>query len=217
MNEDFYVLLTIDPATSTGYSLTKISTNWKKAEIYKYGFIDIDNSSIFQGDHCIDLMKKLQRIIDKHQVGYIAIEDYMFSRRFRQGSTVNVAFRTAIHILARQNNIEYTILGISDWKKYIAGYIRPSKEQTKKWGREAAKKLYIQQALWDWYGFRFPNHSISHATGRPICFRYDICDVVGQTVYYCEMLCGTSKIKLSVKIPPDVIFKRSPKKNFVYN
>lgn len=214
--ENTTTILMLDPGTSTGYCLMRISENWKKADIYEYNFLDVDTSSDFQGDHCIDLMKKLQKLIDKHNVYYIGIEDYFFSKRFRQGSTVNAAFRTAIHILARQNDIEYTILSITEWKKYVSGSSKPTKDQIKLWGREPAKKLYIQQALWDWYGFRFPNHSISKATGKPICFRYDICDVVAQAVYYAEILCGVRKTTLSVKHPKDVTFKRLPKKCFVY-
>jgi Holliday junction resolvasome RuvABC endonuclease subunit len=212
------ILLVLDPANSTGYCLIEIKIvdgYYSSADIYEYGYIDVDTSSDFQGDHCIDLMNKLQILINDHGVEHIGIEDYFFSRKFRNGCNSNAAFRTAIHILARQNELEYTIINISAWKTFVAGSSRPSKEQKKEWGAEAAKKLYIQQALWERYGFRFPNHSISDS-GRPILFRFDIIDVVGQGVYYCGLICGISDITMSVEIPDDVVFTRKVKKRFIY-
>jgi len=214
------ILLSLDPASSTGYCLTKLSVDdqgyYSDADIYEYGFIDVDLSSEFQGDHCIDLMNRIQELITEHAVNHIAVEDYFFSRRYCVGSNVNAAFRTAIHILARQNDIEYTILNISAWKTFVAGKAHPSKEQKKKWGAIPAKKLYIQQALWDYYGFRFPNHSISETTGKAIVFRCDIIDVVAQTVYYCGLMCGIRNLVMSVELPQDVVWKKKPKKLFEY-
>lgn len=125
------VLLVLDPASSTGYCLCKITAN--TASIYEYGFIDVDLKSEYQGDHCIDLMVKLDALIDLHRVTHIAIEDYFFSKRFAKGSNVNAAFRTAIHILARAKGIPYTILNITSWKIYVAGRSTPTKEQKKRW------------------------------------------------------------------------------------
>ena len=222
------VILILDPGSSTGYCLVSLKSDdedgsdddptYIEADIYEYGFLDVDLTSEYQGDHCIDLMNKLQTIIDDYGVSHIAVEDYFFSRKCRNGSNVNAAFRTAIHILARQNDMEYTIINISAWKTFVAGRSTPTKEQKKQWGGEAAKKLYMQQALWEKYKYRFPNHSLSPKTGKPITFRFDIVDVVGQAVYYCGLVCGIpkKKITLSVDPPKDVTFKREVKKIFKY-
>lgn len=211
------IILVCDPGTSTGYALVNITGN-ESADIYDYGFIDVDVSSNLQGDHCIDLMNRLQELIDEHEVEHIAVEDYFFSKKFVNGCNANAAFRTAIHILARQNELEYTILNISSWKSFVAGRSTPTREQKAIWGAEAAKKLFIQQALWEKNKFRFPNHSISETTGKPINFRFDIIDVVGQAVYYCGMICQipVKKITLSVIPPDDVKFSRDSKKRFIY-
>lgn len=211
------IILSLDPATSTGYCLVKLYDN-KRADIYEYGYLDVDTSSEYQGDHCIDLMEKIQKLIDAHQVKHITIEDYFFSPKFISGCSVNVAFRAAIHILARQNQLEYTILNISAWKMFVAGRATPTKEQKEKWGADAAKKLYMQEALWNKWKFRFPNHSISEKTHKPITFRYDIVDVVAQCIYYCCATCQIPplSITLSVPVAQDVIFKRPGKKQFIY-
>lgn len=212
------IILVLDPAISTGYCLVRTTDN-KDADIYEYGYIDADTSSDYQGDHCIDLMNKLQNIIDREGVEDIAVEGFFFSKKFANGCDVNVAYRTAIHILARQNNIPYTILSIPAWKTFVSGRKGPTKEQKKEWGPEPAKKLYIQDALWNNFWIRFPNHSISEKTGKPIMFRYDIVDVVAQTVYYCCMIkrIHVDNVTCSVEIPEDVVFTKKPKKMYVYN
>lgn len=212
------IVLSLDPASCTGWCVVELDFSWywdknrewkwswDTANIYEYGYINVDLSSEYQGDHCIDLMNKIKQIIDAHGVEHITIEDYFFSKRFANGSTVNASFRTAIHILARQMNITYTILNISAWKTYIAGRSSPTKQQKIKWGKTASNKIYIQHALWERFSIRFPNHSISEKTGKPICFKYDVVDVVAQAIYYCCVFCHvpTQNIYSSVEIPDDV-------------
>jgi Holliday junction resolvasome RuvABC endonuclease subunit len=205
-------VLVLDPATSTGYALIKINND--VANIYEEGYIDVDITSSYQGDHCIDLQKKIRKLIHDHSVKEVAIEDYFFSKKFCTGSTVNAAFRTAIHILCRQEALPYTILNVSSWKTYVAGRSTPTREQKKLYGTNA-KKIFIQEALWRKYGFRFPNHSLG-SKGTPIAFRYDVVDVIAQSVYFCEMILHIKKTIRSSPVPEDVVMKRKVKKHFTY-
>jgi Holliday junction resolvasome RuvABC endonuclease subunit len=216
LNVESKILLALDPASSTGYCLVEVCPG-KWANIYEYGFIDVECTSDYQGDHCIDLMTKLQTIIDDHHVDEIAVEAFFYSKKYAQGCEVNQAFRTAIHILSRQNNIPYTILNISAWKTFIAGRANPTKDQRKVWGVARAKKIYIQEALWNVFSIRFPNHSISTKTNKPISFRYDIVDVVAQAIYYCCMFSRTPlhEIWCDVEVPDDVPI-RTKKPMFEY-
>jgi len=209
-------ILSIDPAASSGYCVTQIPDDKSEAKIITYGFIDVDTTSEFQGDHCLDLMSKIQLLIAKYDIKHVTVEDYFFSQRFANGSNVNAAYRTSLHILCRSLKIDYTILNISAWKSFVAGRSVPTKDQKKKWGKEAAKKLFIQQALFERWGMRFPNHSISNNTGKPIHFRFDVVDAIAQTVYYCCLLNGVKKIILDVPLPADVQFKKANKKQYVY-
>lgn len=212
------ILLNVDPGTFTGYALISITGEGKnkKANVYEYGHIDVDTSSDYAGDHCLDLMSQIQHLIYLHSVDHISIEDFFFSKKFCNGANVNAAFRTALHILARQNGIEYTIINISLWKTYIGGRATPTKTQVLKWGKEAAKKLYIQQALWEEYHFRFPNHSISKKSGKPITFRHDVTDAVAQGVYCAEVIFKAKTTGMSVIPLKDISFKNKPKKMFDY-
>ncbi len=207
-------ILALDPAASTGYCLVTLTED--SADIYREGYIQVNTTSDYQGDHCIDLMNQLEQIIKDEDVNMILVEDYFFNRKTATGSNVNAAYRTAIHILARKLNIPYYIINISSWKTFVAGRSTPTKEQKKKWGAAPAKKLYIQDALWKKYKFRFPNHSISENTGKPIVFRTDIVDVVAQAVYYCGLVCGIKNITRSVTVPPDVALKTRTRKIYTY-
>jgi Holliday junction resolvasome RuvABC endonuclease subunit len=211
-------ILVLDPAQSTGYCLVSVyeEEGKKVGNIYEYGYLEVDTSSLYQGDHCLDLSHQIEVIIEKNKVTEIALEDYFFSKRFASGSSVNAAFRTTIHMLARRLDLHYEILNISAWKIFVSGRTTPTLEQKRKWGKLPAKKLAIQEALWKNYGFRFPNHSISTKTKKPIHFRYDIVDVVGQAVYYCLGIKRLAWISLGVEPLEDVTFKNPPKKVFEY-
>ena len=203
-------ILALDPALSSGYAIGQI--NDRSCNIIEYGYIDVDNSSEYQGDHCIDLMRRLDELYDRTKFEAVGVEAYFFSSRFCSGSDVNAAFRTAIHIWCRQKKIPYTILNISNWKSFVAGSSTPSKVQKLAWGKEKAKKLYIQQALWTRHGIRFPNHSLSEKTGKAIQFRYDIVDAVAQLIYFshCDYNCNI--FTSSVVVPPDADFGKNPVK-----
>jgi Holliday junction resolvasome RuvABC endonuclease subunit len=207
------VSLVIDPATSTGYCLIRIIGGI--ADIYQYGRLVVSTSSPFQGDHCIDLMRQLSSIVEDHDVTHIAVEDYFASGKFCSGCSVNIAFRTAIYILARERNIPYTILNISLWKAYVAGSSRPTAPQQKQWGKLAANKLFIQDALFKKYGFRFPGKIANPLNGRFLKFPSDIVDAVAQGVYFCMKICEVSTVNMSaplIEAPGPM-----PKNGYIYS
>ena len=215
MQNNLKKILVVDPASVTGYALVEINEK-DEARIYEYGYVDVDVSSPYMGDWCISLMDRIKDIMIDHCVDEIAIEDYFFGGKFASGSSVNTHYRAAIHIQARRSDIPYTILNVTEWKKHIAGKARPGPNQKKKWGKEASKKIYIQEALWHKYGVRFPNHSISEKTGKPVFFKYDVVDAVAMAYFYLEKYLGVKSILMDVSIPEDVQFKKTRKAYFNY-
>lgn len=207
--------IALDPAQSTGYALAKV--NGSHCEIYEYGFIDVNNSSLYVGDWCLDLVSRIESIYSREQFQDVAVEAFFFSSRFTLGTDVNPAYRTAIHMWARQKGLPYSILNISLWKAIVAGRSTPTKEQKLKYGKEASKKIMIIQALWERHGIRLPNHSISELTGKPILFRYDIGDAIGQAIYHAFEKYRCTSFSCSVPVPPDVVFSRTSKKHFSYD
>lgn len=202
-------VLVLDPASSTGYCLVDIKKN--TADIYSYGFIDIDSNTDYDADRCIILMDKVKDLIISNNVTKVAVEDYFFSKRFAQGSSLNISFRAAIYIQVRLMGLEYTVLNVSNWKKFISGRTTPTKDQKKKWGKEASKKIMIQESIWKKFNIRFPNHSISSKTGKPIKFRYDVVDAVGQAIYFCKLYLDVKNVKSSMSIPKDIELKNNTK------
>jgi Holliday junction resolvasome RuvABC endonuclease subunit len=159
---------------------------------------------------------RIEKIVTKYGVTDIAVEDFFFSSKFTTGVSVNPAYRTAIYMRLRQMGLPYTILNISQWKSFIAGRSVPTKEQKLKYGKQPSKKIFIQQALWEKYSIRFPNHSLSENTGKPIKFRYDIVDAVAQCICFCRLHLNVPKIQCTVQNPPDVAFKKPFKDQFAY-
>lgn len=212
-------IIAIDPAQSTGVALARATDGGRSAEIYDYFYLDVDSSSEYMGDWCNNLASTIEDIINRCAPGpkYVVIEDFFFSSRFVSGCDVNPAFRTAIHMQLRKMGLDYTILNISQWKSFIAGRSVPTKEQKKKWGKTQANKLFIQQALFERYNIKFPNHSLSEKTGKPIKFRYDIVDAVAQLICFSKLHLNIDKVTCSVAIPEDVEFKKPPKDMFVYS
>lgn len=213
---DEEVILCLDPAISTGYAVVRIDKENNTAEIYKEGIIFLDNSSEYVGDTCLDLVDQIKAFIKEDRITHIVVEDFFFNRRKANGSTVNVMLRTAVYMCARKHEIPYTIININAWKTFIAGRAHPTKEQKAKWGVAVSHKLFIQEALWMKYGFRFPNHCISPKTGKPMVFRSDVCDAVAQAVYACRMIFDVIKVTRTSDVPEDFNFRVPPKNIYTY-
>lgn len=199
------VFLVLDPATCTGWCTVRVAADGASADIFAYGIIDVENkSSAFQGDQCIALMKAVDNLLTEHLVTEVAVEDYFFSKKFCSGGTMNAALRTAIHIMTRVRGLPYHILNISQWKTFVAGRSIPTKPQIAQWGKAAANKFYIQEALYSRYGFRFPNW-LPHPqkAGKMITFRSDVVDAVAQALYFSSFIHHIPRVTMSVVTPPD--------------
>lgn len=191
MGEEIKKILAIDPGASCGFSIFKIVLNSDssspsavKCILEEYGYIDIDTTSCYLGDWCIDLKRKIENLEEeKGPFDEIGVEDYFFSSRFKQGANVNPAYRTAIHMWAREKNKHYEVLNISAWKVFVCGRTTPSKEQKTKWGAVPAKKIMVVEGLKERFNIYFPEYCISKKTKRKIRFRYDIADAVAQGLY----------------------------------
>lgn len=208
------ILLAIDPGSSCGYALASFIDS--RVTIIEYGIITIPEHDVF-GHRSIYLMNKVSQMCQAGKVEHIGIEEYFASSKFASGTDVNYYFRGAIQIQAVQCGIPYTMLNISNWKSYVAKRSTPTKEQKRLYGKSDSKKIFIVQALWERFGIRFPNHVLSEKTGKPVLFKYDCVDAVGQVLYLAHLLGDVKEVACSVSPPPDVAFKKSSKKTFAYS
>lgn len=209
-------VLVLDPANSTGYCIYKFNEEEASADIIDWGFIDIAQHDEYMGDQYIDLLDQVEKLIDDNDIDQVAVEDYFFSRRSPQGANLNCSYRAMIHMKCRELGKHYDILNISLWKKFINGRSTSTKEQKAKWGKEPSKKLMTQESLWNKWNIRFPNHSVSLKTGKPIKFRYDIVDAVAMAVFHASIYLHVKNIKYSVNITKDVEWKKIPKGTYEY-
>jgi len=209
------ILLAFDPGSSCGYAVASVDELTRSATLIHYGIIE-PKSSTYVGDSSIDLMQQVKDIIIKYGAQEVSLEDYFASSKFASGTDLNYYYRGAIQIQVRSMGLHYEMLNISNWKVFVAGRSMPTKEQKIKYGKAPAKKIMIQEALWNRFNIRFPNHSISPTTGKPIQFRMDSVDAVGQLFYFCNLRYNIINFTSTVAIPPDVEFKRVNKKQFQY-
>lgn len=209
-------IIIFDPANSTGYAIAEINDTASSVDIQEYGFINIPDHD-YEGDRYLELQSKVEDLIVKHNIEEVGVEDYFFSRRTCQGANLNCSYRAVIHMTARKHNIPYTVLNISLWKKFINGRMTSTKEQKALWGKEESKKLMTQESLWKRWGIRFPNHSISPKTGKPVKPKSDIVDAVAMTIFYISIYKNIRTVTCSVKPPIDVEWKKIPKGVFDYD
>jgi len=208
-------VLVIDPARSTGYCIFEYDKNNASADIIDWGFIEIAENEV-AGYQYLDLLTQIEKLIKDNDIEDVALEDYFFSRRSPQGANLNCAFRAMIHMKCSELKLPYQILNISLWKKYINGRSTSTKEQKAKWGKEASKKLMSQESLFNKWNIKFPNHSLSLKTGKPIKFRYDIVDAVAMAIFYASIYLHVNSITYSVNIQNDHDWKKIPKGTYNY-
>jgi Holliday junction resolvasome RuvABC endonuclease subunit len=207
-------VLIVDPANSTGYCIYNYDESSNSAKIISWGFIDIDQHT-YAGDQYIDLLTKIEDLIKNNSISHVGVEDYFFSSRSSQGANLNCAYRAMIHLKCRQLGLAYDIINISLWKNFINHRVRPTKEQKDKWGNEPAKKLMTQESLHKRWNIRFPNHSISSNTGKPIKFRYDIVDAVAMAIFHASIYSNAKTIEYSTPVN-DIKWNKIPKGTYEY-
>lgn len=211
-------ILILDPASTTGYVVASFNKTNKTLDIKHWDYIDIDpDAYVYDGDRYLSMYYSVMDLIDKHKIDVVGVEDYFFSRKSSQGATLNCSYRASIHMACRQKKIHYDIINITLWKKFVnGGTSRPTKEQKIKWGKEASKKLMTQESLWKTWNIKFPNHSLSPKTGKPVKFKYDVVDAVGMAIFYASIHLHAKQIKYSVIINKDIVYKKQPKGIFNY-
>ena len=80
-------LLSIDPATTTGWCVLEFSPPGTLDDeegsgmvcIQDYGYFTIDTSSEYEGDHCKNMQNRILDLIDKWNIDEVCLEDYFFS------------------------------------------------------------------------------------------------------------------------------------------
>jgi Holliday junction resolvasome RuvABC endonuclease subunit len=208
-------ILVLDPANSTGYCIFKHNEDEASIDITSWGFIEVEQCD-YIGDQYVNLLKQVEKLIKDNDIEKVAVEDYFFSNRSPQGANLNCSYRAMIHMKCRELGLHYEVLNISLWKKFINGRSTPTKDQKAKWGKEPSKKLMTQESLWKTWDIRFPNHSKSLKTGKPIKFRYDIVDAVAMAIFYASIYLHANKIQYSVIIDEDHEWKKIPKGTYDY-
>lgn len=194
-------LLSIDPATTTGWCVLEFSPPGTLDDeegsgmvcIQDYGYFTIDTSSEYEGDHCKNMQNRILDLIDKWNIDEVCLEDYFFSRKARQGANKNVYFRGSIITLLRDTTLmknikdekmHYGIVNIYNWKKYMNGKSTVSKELKKKY-KANANKMVTVISLWEKHNIKFPNSFLSEkGKNKMVNMKMDVVDSIAIGLYY---------------------------------
>ena len=174
-------ILSIDPATCTGWALFEIDEHSQTVTLKDYGALEVDKTAELEGHKMLSLRHQVAAILDRQPPEHVHIETYFFNRRTCNGSDVNVLLRGAIYQLLCERGIGYTLHAPTHWKKFIGGTAVPRKTDIAKFGKTRAAKAYIAAALGSKYGIFFPSHT--RIGGRRLTFKWDISDAVGIGLY----------------------------------
>ena len=184
-------ILSLDPATTTGWCVLEFATDSVGLCIMDYGFFVVDISSKYEGDHCLSMKKEVKELISKWKIDVICLENYYFSRNAKQGANKNLFLRAAIIMLCREFEckVHYEFISVFDWKKFICGRSTPPPEVKKKY-KTTANKMMTVISLWDKFKLQFPNRFPRSAgccsqTTKPLVFKTDISDSIAIGVYFC--------------------------------
>lgn len=174
-------ILSIDPATCTGWAMFEIDRQAETVTLKEYGAVEVDKRAVLEGDRMLSLRHQVAALIDRQTPEHVHIETYFFNRRTCNGSDVNVLLRGAIYQLLCERKIGYTLHAPTHWKKFIGGTAVPRKSDIEKFGKARAGKAYIAAALGAKFGIHFPSHT--RIGGRRLTFKSDISDAVGIGLY----------------------------------
>lgn len=210
MKEKIYICsdktLVIDPALTSGFCTVEHYQEIGKELSYENncfsGYSVVKNPRVYTcpafseggdltGKICANIFEYFEKILLAEQKPYtrLAIEQYVFSRGKKTGSTLNVSIRTALIMLCQKYSLPYVIIPISLWKKSVSGRAFPTKEQKALW-KTKANKLFITEALTKQYGIKIPEKIKSQKTGRLVNFKCDISDAIGQAICLCKKTYG---------------------------
>ena len=181
-------VLVLDPASTTGWVLFVIDPDTKSARMAQFGHYTAPDAPT-EVLTLICIQKEIKRLIEVYQVDHIAIEDYFFSSKFANGSKLNVAIRTAIHLQASYSNVPFTIINVGVWKSFIAGRSKATKAE-KLLYKAKANKMFIAKALEEKFEIKIPETTESvDAKGKIklVKFKSDIVDAVCIGVFFLDV------------------------------
>ena len=200
------VIVSIDPATCSGFCIFEKHED-NTVRIVKCGAFVVDTTSEYQGDHMLNMREELERVMSfaPGPIEHVHIETFFFSKKFCQGSDLNLILRAAIYQLLRETGIPYTLHGPTHWKKFIVGHVRPTKQETERHGKTKAPKAIVVDALKNKYNIQMPVSTSLSSSGksRRVQFKYDTSDAIGIGIY--GILSADPSCNILPYSPPDQI------------
>lgn len=206
-SSDIKYILSIDPATSTGWAIFEVHDGVTTKK--DHGIIVFTHNS--EGELMSKIYKWVTHVCKKFGIKYIALENYFFSSRAKQGANINLYIRGAMMMASHDLGIPYDIINITDWKYHICGTKRPTKEliarmpgKTAKTRREKANKEMVREAIRDRWNFQLSSHMVSES-GNLVTTKSDELDAIAIGIYFCFFKFHSIMKPLNGTLPEPVV------------
>lgn len=192
-------LISFDCGASTGWAVLDVQNDVGNLVAYGAFQIPADQDLAHQ---ILFVRNKTESLIKEHgNIDLLILENFFSSSRFCSGQDRNYYYRGSVLLCCASLDLQYEIVNPSVWKTFIVGRSSPNKEEKAKYGKEEAKKIITVEGLKRRWGIEMPSFSVSERTGKPIKFKYDTSDAVGQVMYGANLRFNTLKFTSSVPIP----------------
>ena len=121
-------VLALDPATSTGWARFRLDDG--VAALEGMGALPVENTTPYQGDAMLSLRTQVAALLDAMPEAptMCHVETFFFSKRFCNGSDLNLLLRGAIYQLLRERGAKD---GIHDKSAYLKHAIEAHERVTK--------------------------------------------------------------------------------------
>ena len=158
--------LSIDPASSTGFSIFQGKSLIKCGVFKPSGELNTKLFKIFNFFTDLCVSEGIDRIV---------VEDFKVGK-FAGAAESGYAIRAMFRLLSETLKIPHTVVNISCWHKCIIGKTRATKADKKLYGVNAIKELVKLEVL---VKVEVPEKCLNYASGREMVTPYDVYDSIG--------------------------------------
>lgn len=166
-------LLSIDPASSTGFSI------FEDGKLIDYGFFkptgDLNNK-------LYEIYDYFYKLLQFEHFNNVVVEDFKVGK-FASAAESGYSIRAMFRLMCKQEQTSHHVINVTDWHKYLVGITQAKKADKAELGKDALKIITKRKilSLYD-VSETCTNRSSNRVSTTP----YDVYDSIGIGHYFLE-------------------------------
>lgn len=168
-------ILSIDPATSTGFSV------FEDGKLKEYGFFKPS------GKKCETMNQKLYYIynfffqkIKDGNFDFVVVEDFKVGK-FASAAESGYSIRAMFRLMTEQLNVKHEVINVTDWHKFLVGSTQATKKQKQELGKDALKIITGRKLR---LVYEIDSSCMNHFSGKIKETPFDVYDSIGIGHYF---------------------------------